>query len=524
MKKHILIAGYYGFRNCGDEAILHVLLANLRQTGEDLSVCVLSGDPAATRRCFGVETIAQGDVLRIIEEARRSDALIVGGGGIFQDYWGSPKNTVLTSQQAGLPFFSSLPLLGRLLGKPVLLYAVGAGPLFSAEGEELTRLSFEFATAATVRDSASLELLQSLGVPAKKMHITADPAFALLVDAVHAREILDGLSVDPNRPVVGVCLRNWDIGIDQSTWQVEIAAGLDEFATRTGCSYIFLPFQDLPGLPLTQDPLAAKAVIQQMKHQRDCLLVPTQEDPAVTAGILSTCTLIVGMRYHSIVFAASAGVLPVALAYDSKVAHLMHSLGLAENTLRLSNFSGAALLSRLTEVWENRPLYRKQMAGRVALLKRSTAGNFQAIQKLLKRGSVRILPERDVDQLIKEFVLQQSSLLVEREIRCDSLQGQLSLQEQANQELIARVQEKDHALHVITTQIDVQNIKLKTITSQLSQEKQHAQKISRRLLETQGYIRELVLKTSELDQDKRVLEKALQEKDRQIKRFGYPVE
>ena len=454
MKKHILIAGYYGFRNNGDEAILRVLLADLQRAEEDLSVCVLSGDPEATRRCFGVEAIAHGDVVGIIEQVRQSDALIVGGGGIFQDYWGSQKNTILTSQQAGLPFYSSLPLLGRLLKKPVLLYAVGAGPLFSTEGKELTRLSFDYATVATVRDGASLELLHSLGIPAKKMRVTADPAFALKADTVRAREILNGVSVDPNRPVVGVCLRNWDIGIEQSIWQAETASGLDNFADRTGCSYIFLPFQDLPVSSLTRDPLAADSVFQQMKHHRDCVFIPIQDDPAVTAGILSTCTLIVGMRYHSIVFASSVGVVPVALAYDSKVTHLMHSLGLAETTLRLSDLSGAALLSCLTQVLENRPLYHKQLAGRVAKLKRSATGNFQAIQKLLAGGSTRILPERDVDQFIREFALQQSLSVVERE--------------QATRELVARIQEKDHALHVFTSQLEDKELQIQALDVQLN--------------------------------------------------------
>ena len=73
MKKHILIVGYYGFQNSGDEAILRVLLSDLRQVDADLSICVLSGNPEFTRRCFGVEACAHGDVAGIIEQARRSD-------------------------------------------------------------------------------------------------------------------------------------------------------------------------------------------------------------------------------------------------------------------------------------------------------------------------------------------------------------------------------------------------------------------------------------------------------------------
>ncbi len=232
MTKHILVAGYYGFHNSGDEAILRVLISDLRRAEAELSVCILSGDPKATRRMYDVDAIAHGDIAGIIEQARRSDALIVGGGGIFLDYWGAQKNTILTSKQAGLPFYCNLPLLGQMLEKPVLLYAVGVGPLFSAGGEELTRLAFKLAPAATVRDSESLEILQFLGVPTKKIRITADPAFNIQADNVRAREILDGLSVDRNRPIVGVCLRNWEIGVEPSTWQAETAAGLDEFAKQ----------------------------------------------------------------------------------------------------------------------------------------------------------------------------------------------------------------------------------------------------------------------------------------------------
>ena len=220
--------------------------------------------------------------------------LIVGGGGIFQDYWGAQINTILTSEQAGLPFYCSLPLLGRLLDKPVLIYAVGAGPFFSAEAKELTRLSFNSATLSTVRDRDSLDVLRSVGVHSKKILVTADPTFNLEPDAARAEEILRRLPVDPGIPLIGICLRNWDVGIDQSIWQAETAAGLDEFADRTGCFFIFIPFQDHPTSPLTQDSLAAKAVIQQMKHKQDCFLVPTQEDPAVTAGIL--CILRPGRR------------------------------------------------------------------------------------------------------------------------------------------------------------------------------------------------------------------------------------
>jgi hypothetical protein len=44
----ILIAGYYGYGNAGDEATLSAMLADLHGRGEDLEYIVVSGNPPET--------------------------------------------------------------------------------------------------------------------------------------------------------------------------------------------------------------------------------------------------------------------------------------------------------------------------------------------------------------------------------------------------------------------------------------------------------------------------------------------
>jgi polysaccharide pyruvyl transferase CsaB len=483
MKKHILVAGYYGFNNSGDEAILRVLLKDIQHAGGDPSICVLSGDPDATRRIYGVEAIAHGDVAGIIEQVRRSDALVVGGGGIFQDYWGAQTNTLLTNQQAGLPFYSSLPMLGCLMEKPVLIYSVGVGPLFSAEARELTRLSFKVAALATVRDAASKKLLQSIGIPTSKIQVTADLAFALQADPVRAREILDDLSVDSNRPVVGVCLRNWDIGVDPSAWQAATASALDQFTEKTGCSYLFLPFQDLPVSLLNQDSLAAAAVISRMTHQHECMLLPAQEDPAVTAGILSTCRLVIGMRFHAIVFAAGNGVVPLALAYDPKVTQLMQSLGLQEASLQLSEVSGSELFSSMINVWDDLPRYGRRMAARVAALRKSAAGNAQAVQSLLAGKLAPPRPDVEVDRFVKEFALRQTWSMAEKDADNASLQGQLLQKEKDARESIEMIKEKDQAIQELTANVIQKDQVIKNLAANIQVKEGAIQELSAQFME-----------------------------------------
>ena len=53
-KYNIVISGYYGFHNAGDEAMLLAILQALRKTFDAPSITVISGNPSDTARTFGV--------------------------------------------------------------------------------------------------------------------------------------------------------------------------------------------------------------------------------------------------------------------------------------------------------------------------------------------------------------------------------------------------------------------------------------------------------------------------------------
>ena len=78
---NILISGYYGFDNIGDESILRTLVTSLRERIPDCSLTVLSHDPAATREKYGVEAVERMSPLAIARAVRRCDMLISGGVG-----------------------------------------------------------------------------------------------------------------------------------------------------------------------------------------------------------------------------------------------------------------------------------------------------------------------------------------------------------------------------------------------------------------------------------------------------------
>src|SRR5690554_797131 len=85
MAKRIVISGYFGFSNTGDESILLSLIEQIRQNAQDVEIVVLSDQPEKTSLDYNVDAIKRDDFIEIIKMFKRSDIFINGGGSLLQD-------------------------------------------------------------------------------------------------------------------------------------------------------------------------------------------------------------------------------------------------------------------------------------------------------------------------------------------------------------------------------------------------------------------------------------------------------
>jgi polysaccharide pyruvyl transferase WcaK-like protein len=175
----IFVGGYYGGNNLGDDAILEAMLHTLRRLRNDLQFTVASFNPDVTRAKFGVECVHWRHINELASCVRQADLVLVGGGGLFQDYWGIEPNTYLRSVHGGITTYGTLPKLAELFGVPCMLYAVGLGPLFSEEARFQTKDIFSLCAASTVRDENSRRLLHEIGWEGDA-EITADPGMEII--------------------------------------------------------------------------------------------------------------------------------------------------------------------------------------------------------------------------------------------------------------------------------------------------------------------------------------------------------
>ncbi len=355
MPQSVFVTGHYGFTNTGDEAILISMLAHLRELRPDLLITVTSGLPEDTARAYGIASIPWTDVAGMHRVVAAADLVIVGAGGLFHDYWGVAPETVLTSNHTGLSFFSGAALMASFYRKPVMLYAVGVGPLFTEQGKTITRVACDLAAAITVRDVESKRVLESIGVPADHVMVTADPAFAL---PIRKDEELEAFVEEHKTrgPVIAVAPRSWDIGIDQGAWERELAAGLDLFLRGRAGTVLFVPFQRIekPG----EDDAESAARIQSLMQFQDRASILTRGlAPQQIQTVIAASDLVVGMRLHSTILAMAAGVPVVGLSYDPKVEQIMGRAGLADLTIKIESLRAACLAETMTRaLTEKRPV------------------------------------------------------------------------------------------------------------------------------------------------------------------------
>ena len=335
MNPKVLICGYYGFGNSGDEAILSVLIRDLGTVFDRPSITVVGGSVEAIAADHRVDAIHWTDIGRLREEAQASDLMVLGGGGLFQDQQEFDSAAILTPAHGGMTYWAGFALLSHLVDKPLAIYGAGVGPLSTEEGRSLTGMSFKAATAASVRDQESSRLLEELGI--KEMPVTADPVFRLTADRRVGLEILANEHIPEGQALIAVGIRSWD----DDGFVAGLAEQLDRLIEAHDARVVFVPFQTSPHRA-ENDPAAALRVLTAMKQRARAAILRGTYTPEDKMAVQSAADVVIGMRLHSVIMAAAAGVPVVALAYDPKVANTMKALGADRMSLELDEVGALA--------------------------------------------------------------------------------------------------------------------------------------------------------------------------------------
>lgn len=151
---NIVISGYYGSKNAGDEAMLSAMLEVFSELNPKLHITVISSDPEYTRKRHSVDAVNWLNVVDILKVLKKADLLISGGGSLLQN---------VTSGRS-LYYYMGVLFLAKLVHTPIMLYAQGIGPIYGKFARRLMRWFGNHSALITVRDKDSLKELDMLKI------------------------------------------------------------------------------------------------------------------------------------------------------------------------------------------------------------------------------------------------------------------------------------------------------------------------------------------------------------------------
>jgi polysaccharide pyruvyl transferase CsaB len=356
--------------NLGDEAIL---AAFLRETSRyrDVEVTVISRDPSAVSAYHGVPSINSRDWLsrgRVRRALKRSDMFLLGGGGLLKDYGDTPDSLI-----GWVRYLRTAQEMGVTNGT----YAIGAENIrFKASRKALTEV-LGSADLVTVRDELSADVLRSAGVHGD-IEVTSDPA-VLLPGRSRWRD------TGETERRVAICVRHWfskgnvieDPAMNEAL--LDAVAGTADHIVDRGMRIDLIPMRT--GTP-DDDRVVAKQVLDRMSAPKGARIV--QRTPTVDTFLdgLPRYTLMIGMRLHALILAASVGLPVVGIEYMPKVAGFMESIGEGESSLAIHDITAQSLTDAVDGVLEDPTARSEAMSRKVDGLRTLARRNVEMVMDL----------------------------------------------------------------------------------------------------------------------------------------------
>ncbi len=294
--RKILLSGYYGFDNAGDEAILESVVAGIRATVENTEITILSRTPRVTAERYGCRAVQRFNPFALYRAVGRCGVLVSGGGSLLQD----------ATSSRSLWYYLFILRIAERKRKRVILLANGIGPVLRERNRKRVRRAVEEADLVTLRDGDSLQFLREIGVTREDIQVIADPVFLLpQPEKAVTKALLERAGVQGD--FIAVSVRP----VEGGGFADELARVCDELNRRFDVTTVFLPFQPERDVPVSREIAA--------RMETPSVVLTECHSVMELMGVVQSCRLILSMRLHALIFAAHVATPAVGFSYDPKV-------------------------------------------------------------------------------------------------------------------------------------------------------------------------------------------------------------
>lgn len=283
-QKEVMILGYYGFGNWGDEATLSAIVNMIHTVSKQTKIDVITYSGCETYETHGVNGISRTCYLKILKSIRNCDIVICGGGTILQD---------VTSSRS-LYYYLTLIWLAKKYNKKIVFFSNGFGPI--TKNKAITLKVCNKANDIIVRDEKSKRMMIEMGVT-KKIYVSTDIVF----DFKKTPNII-------KQNKIAISLRQWSYS---KKFINQIAKAANKLISK---GY----FIDLISLHQNRDEKVLNQLLKGINNKEKVCLYKAQSYREVMDRI-GESKIMIGMRLHANIFALINDIPIITIDYDPKI-------------------------------------------------------------------------------------------------------------------------------------------------------------------------------------------------------------
>ncbi|RRD94589.1 polysaccharide pyruvyl transferase CsaB [Clostridiales bacterium COT073_COT-073] len=360
--KKVVVSGYYGFKNSGDDAILSSICADLRAISKEIAVTILSNTPEEVPAEYGFPAVHRFRFWPVVKALKACDLLLMGGGSLLQD----------GTSSRSLYYYLGLIWLAKLFGAKVILYANGIGPVHRRRNQWLTRMIVNQVDTITLREHLSLEVLSKLKITRPKIAVTADPVFNLKLDhSISKEKIYQQEGIVAGKPIVGVMFRSWQ---QEEAYVKKMSNLCDWLIDKYDVQIVFVPMRFPADIRIAEDMQA------KMKHP--AVVIRNYYTSQEIIALIADMKLVLSMRLHALIYAAIQNVPMMGFNYDPKVLYYVRELDIEcvnhMHHIRLDEIEGS-----IDEMMKCPEKYQAKIMENTLRLKKEAKENRGYLQELL---------------------------------------------------------------------------------------------------------------------------------------------
>lgn len=236
--------------------------------------------------------------------------------------------------------------LGTRLKKVVICAPQSMGKFSTRTQERMVARTLRPVDLILTRETITIDILRKLGI-IKQVVKSVDSGF--LFDTTQKVNLRDELHLPKDQLLVGVTVRKWLDPAKQLKYERAVAGAVDHLIATHHAHVVFIPQVTSP-LGGDDDRLTGESVYKHVEHKKDVTLMAEDYDHHYAKALYENLDIIIGTRFHSIIFALTSFVPALAIEYEHKASGIMKDLGLEEWVVKIEDAEAALLIHKVDKI------------------------------------------------------------------------------------------------------------------------------------------------------------------------------